>query len=215
MKTIDSLNSHNILNAMYLKKPTYEWYAIYTKVNQEKKIQSLLVEQNIDCYLPLTKSLKQWSDRKKWIEQPLFRCYVFVRVSNIEFFKVLHTYGVVNYVSFGGKPQTIPNLQIENIRTIIKQQEKEVVLTKEHIAKGVKVEVLHGALKGIQGEVVQIRGQSRILIRLEMMGCCLYTNISKNEIKLLNSNKEYSSGLKQAKQSNNISSKMTIQRTAY
>ena len=173
---------------MKLNKPTYAWYAIYTKPNQEKKIFLNLIEANIECYLPLSKSLKQWSDRKKWVEEPLFRCYIFVRVSYIEFFNVLSSSGVVRYVSFGGKPQTIPDYQIENIRTFVKQVEKDVVLTRKYIAKGAKAEVLYGPLKGIKGEVVQICGQSRILIRVESMGCCLYTNISRDEIKLLNPN---------------------------
>lgn len=173
---------------MNLRKPIYAWYAIYTKVNQEKKIFSNLKEANIECYLPLSKSLKQWSDRKKWIEEPLFRCYLFVKVSYIEFFNVLSSTGVVRYVSFGGSPQTIPDSQIENIQTFIEQAEKDMVLTRKHIAKGAKAEVLYGPLKGIKGEVVHICGQSRILIRVESMGCCLYTNISRDEIKLLNPN---------------------------
>jgi len=170
---------------MQTKNPNYFWYAIYTRVNREKRILSDLRELNIECYLPLTKSLKQWSDRKKWVEEPLFRCYIFVRVSSVDFFKILQVTGVVKYVSFGGKAQVIPNCQIEGIRSLVKQQEIGIVLTHERIAKGAKAEVLCGALKGVQGEVVQLMGQSRILIRLESLGCCLYTNISKEEIKLL------------------------------
>jgi transcription antitermination factor NusG len=170
---------------MYLNKQNYAWYAIYSKPNREKKVLANLQEEGIECYLPLLKTLKQWSDRKKWIEEPLFRSYVFVRVSNIEFFNVLHLLGVVCYVRFGGKPQTIPDNQIENIKTFIKQEEKEVIVIREKIAKGVKAEVLYGPFKGVQGEVIQICGQSRILIRVESMGCCLSANISMDEIKIL------------------------------
>ena len=171
---------------MLLKKPTYEWYAIYTKVNGEKKIAANLKERKIECYLPLKRTLRQWSDRKKWIDEPLFRSYVFVKVSHIEFFNVLDVPGVVCYVSFGGKAQAIPQYQIENIKTFVKQEEKEVVLTRETIEKGLNAEVCVGPLKGVQGEVVQICGQCRILIRIESMGCCLYANISKDEVKFLN-----------------------------
>lgn len=170
---------------MYFKKTDLSWYAIYTKPNREKKVIDNLKEDGIECYLPLLKTLRQWSDRKKWVEEPLFRGYAFVRVSNIEFFKVLDVPGVVCYIKFGGIPQTIPDYQIENIKTFVKQEQKEVVLTREKVAKGVQAKVLHGPLKGVTGEIVQICGQSRILIRMEAMGCCLYANISKDEIKLV------------------------------
>lgn len=170
---------------MLLKRPTYAWYAVYTKVNQEKKVYAALQENNIECYLPVQKTLRQWSDRKKWIEVPVFRCYIFVKVSYIDFFKVLSTPGVIFYVSFSGKAQKIPDNQIDNIRTLIKHAEKEVVITKKHIAKGIKAEVIFGKLKGLRGEVVKICGQSRIVIRIESLKCCLYAQISKDEIKIL------------------------------
>jgi len=169
-----------------MKKPIYVWYAIYTRPNREKKIYELLQEEQIQCYLPLLKKLKQWSDRKKWIKEPLFKGYLFVKVSNKEFFNILNVQGVVKYVSFGGKAQAIPESQIESIITFINQEDKEISITQENISKGEKAEVLIGALKGLQGEIVQINGQSRILIRIETLGSCLYTNISKDEVKILN-----------------------------
>lgn len=172
---------------MYSEKPNYAWYAIYTRPKHEKKVAENLCEKGIECYLPLMKIQRQWSDRKKWVEEPLFRCYAFVRVSYIEFFKVVDTPGVVCYIKFGGKPQTIPDYQIENIRTFVKQEQKEVVITKEKIARGIKAKVLYGPLQGVVGEVVQICGQSKILIRINSMGYCLHAKISKDEIKVLDS----------------------------
>ncbi len=109
---------------MFLQKPAYKWYAIYTKANNEKKVFDHLKEENIECYLPLRKTLRQWSDRKKWIDVPLFRCYVFVKVSYIEFFSVLKIPGVVYYVSFGGEPQSSPDYQLDFIKTIVQEKEQ-------------------------------------------------------------------------------------------
>ncbi len=170
---------------MNTKKPNYAWYAVYTRPNREKKIIEELQEDKIECYLPVTRTLKQWSDRKKWIEEPLFRSYIFVRVSYLEFFNVLNAQGVVCYVNFGGKPQTIPDHQIDGIKTFVKQEEQEIVLTRERIAKGSQAIVQYGPLKGVQGEVVQICGQSRIVIRIGTLGYSLHTNISVDEIKLI------------------------------
>lgn len=170
---------------MYLEKANYQWYAIYTRANGEKKLLSSLVDKKIECYLPLKKSLKTWSDRKKWVEEPLFRCYIFVKVCYKEFFTALNTPGVVCYVSFGGKAQPIPESQILDIKSFLNQSDHEVTLTYERIQKGVSVEVLHGTLKGVKGEVINICGQTRLVMRIDSMNCSLYANISKEEVKIL------------------------------
>lgn len=173
---------------MTLEKANYQWYALYTRANSEKKLFENLQEKNIECYLPIRKVLKVWSDRKKWVEEPLFRCYIFVKVSHKEFFNVLSTTGAVCYISFGGRAQSIPENQINNIKAFLSQKEHEITVSHERIQKGVSVEVLFGAFKGIKGEVINVLGQSRLLIRIDSMNCSLYANISKEEIKLLEEN---------------------------
>ncbi|MFA5326366.1 MAG: UpxY family transcription antiterminator [Prolixibacteraceae bacterium] len=182
---------------MMLEKSTYQWYAIYTRANAEKKLFDNLLEKKIECYLPMRKVLKVWADRKKWVEEPLFKSYLFVRVSHKEFFNVLNTTGAVCYVSFGGRAQAIPSVQIDNIKTFLAQREYEITVSHERIQKGVSVEVLFGAFKGVHGEVVNILGQSRILVRIDSMNCSLYANISKEEVLLLekkSANKVFAKG---------------------
>jgi transcription antitermination factor NusG len=182
---------------MTLEKPNYQWYAVYTRANGERKLLENLKEKNIECYLPMKKVLKVWSDRKKWVEEPLFRCYLFVKVSYKEFFTVLNTPGGVCYISFGGKAQSIPETQINNIRTFLNQTDHDYTLSYERIQKGVNVEVQFGSLKGIVGEVINIFGQNRLVIRIDSMNCSLYANISREEVKLL----EDKSGRKEYKDS--------------
>lgn len=170
---------------MILEKQNYKWYALYTRANGEKKLFEYLQEKDIECYLPMRKVLKYWSDRKKWVEEPLFKCYLFVRVCNKDFFNVLNTPGAVYYVSFGGKAQSIPDDQINNIKTFLSQSEEEATLSYERIQRGVSVEVLHGTLKGIKGEVINIYGQTRLLIRIDSLNCSLHVNISREEVKML------------------------------
>lgn len=170
---------------MALEKPNYQWYAVYTKANAEKKLFDNLQEKNIECYLPMRKVLKVWSDRKKWVEEPLFRCYMFVKLSYKEFFTALNTPGVVYFVSFSGKAQAIPEIQINNIRTFLSQSDHEVTVSHERIQKGVNVEVLYGSLQGVKGEVINVLGQARLLIRIDSMNCSIYANISREEVMLL------------------------------
>jgi len=170
---------------MFLENKNNQWYAIYTRANSEKKVAEKLMQKNIECYLPTRNILKNWSDRKKRIEEPLFRCYLFVKVSYKEFFNALNTPGVVCFVTFGGKAQPIPENQINNIRTFMNQIDHEVILTYERIQKGVTVQVEKGSLQGLKGEVINIFGQSRLMIRIESMNCCLYANILKDEVSLI------------------------------
>jgi len=168
---------------MMLAKSNYQWYAIYTRANSEKKLFDNLCKKNIECYLPVRKVLKYFCDRKKWVEEPLFRSYIFVKVSNKEFFEVLNTTGAVCYISFGGKAQSIPEYQIDAVRKFLNQTESDITVSYERIQKGISVEVIFGSFKGIMGEVVSILGQSRLLIRIDSMNCSLYANISREEVR--------------------------------
>jgi transcriptional antiterminator RfaH len=170
---------------MMLEQSNYQWYAVYVRANSERKLFDNLKEKNIECYLPMRKVLKYWSDRKKWVEEPLFKCYIFVKVSYKEFFTVLNTPGAVCYISFGGRAQSIPENQITNIKTFLAQKEHEITVSHERIQRGVLVEVLHGSFKGIKGEVINILGQSRLLVRIDSMNCSLYANIERDEVMLL------------------------------
>src|SRR5690554_5549048 len=135
---------------MYYPKRINRWFTVYIRVNQEKKVHKLLTDANIECYLPLKKTLRQRSDRKVWIEEPFFRSYLFVNISEFEYFKVLNSPGVIMYVTFEGKAHVMTDQQMSNIKTLINQQEREVVVSREKIAKGEKAIVLYGPFKGME-----------------------------------------------------------------
>lgn len=170
---------------MYYPKRINRWFTVYIRVNQEKKVFKLLKEANIECYLPLKKTLRQRSDRKVWIEEPFFRSYLFVYIDDYQYYNVLNTPGVIMYVTFEGKAHTMTDDQMYNIKTLINQQEREVIVSRENIEKGEKVKVLYGPFKGMEGEVVQISNSYRILLRIDSFGYNLYANIAKEEITVL------------------------------
>ncbi|MGZ4023417.1 MAG: transcription termination/antitermination NusG family protein, partial [Flavisolibacter sp.] len=74
------------------------WYAIYTRPRWEKKVAGLLVQKQIENYCPLNRVRRQWSDRVKIIEEPLFKSYVFVKIEDEDRSLVRMTNGVVNFV---------------------------------------------------------------------------------------------------------------------
>ncbi|MFA8434762.1 MAG: UpxY family transcription antiterminator [Marinifilaceae bacterium] len=168
---------------MQFFKRTYNWHAVYTKSRAEKMLFASLQEKSIECYLPLKKELRQWSDRKKWVEEPLIRSYLFVRVSEKEYYDVLNTKGAVRYITFGGKAAPIPLNQIEALRIFLEDERRRVELSSSDLKRGDWVEVVGGPLKGVQGEVLQFRGRHRIVLRFRSLGYCVHTDISLNEVK--------------------------------
>jgi transcriptional antiterminator RfaH len=152
------------------------WYAAYTRSRAEKKVLEELQRQGIDAYLPLQKKLKKWSDRRKWVEEPLLRCYIFVNIDMTDYFKVLNTRGIVSYITFEGKAVPIPDNQIEVLRKIV-ATEADVEVTADNFTPGDKVRVVSGPMHGLEGELVNFRGNRRVMVRIDHIGQQLLISI--------------------------------------
>jgi transcription antitermination factor NusG len=142
------------------------WFAAYTKPRNEKKVYDRLSNSGIDAFLPLQKRLKQWSDRKKLVEEPLFRSYIFVRISAKDYYKVLNTQGIVRYITFEGKAVPIPDRQIDQIKQLL-EQDLELEAVEERIEPGSIVEVRFGSLMGLLGELIDHQGKKKVVIRID------------------------------------------------
>lgn len=153
------------------------WYAVYTKSRSEKKVYSQLQKSKIEAYLPLQKKLKIWSDRKKWVEEPLISSYVFVRIQEKEYLNVLNIPGIVNFVHFSGKAAPIPHNQIEMLQKVLNNG-IEVEITDQELKPGDPVEIIGGSLKGICGELIEYKGNKKVLIKIEHVPNCFLINIS-------------------------------------
>ena len=105
-----------------------KWYALYTKPRWEKKIDSVLIRKGVESWCPLQKIERQWSDRKKIIEDPLFKSYVFVRIDSLEKTKVLMTDGVLNFVHYLGKPAVIKDEEVDNIKRYLAEKDASIFI---------------------------------------------------------------------------------------
>jgi len=142
------------------------WFAAYTKPRNEKKVLERLVNTGIEAYLPLQRILKQWSDRKKMVEEPLFRSYIFVKISDADYYRVLNTNGIVRYVTFEGKAVSIPEKQINLIKQLL-EQKVEIESIEEKLEPGTKVEVRFGSLLGLVGELIEHKGLKKVVVRFD------------------------------------------------
>lgn len=165
-----------------------KWLALYTRPRYEKKIHTRLQEIRIESYLPLIKTLRQWSDRKKWVELPLFKSYLFVKVNESERLKVLNIYGSLRFVSFEGKAVEVPENQIANIKWVLSTSVKASPF-EEKIEAGSKVQIVAGPLAGIKAEMVHYKKKNRVIIRIEQLDKYFEVQIPRNQIKVLSHSK--------------------------
>lgn len=167
---------------MQKDKGIKSWYALYTRSRAEKQVFDLLDKAGHEAYLPLVKTLKQWSDRKKWVEIPLFSSYVFVYISEAEYYDVLNTPGAVKYVTFEGKAVPIPPQQIEAIRVFI-DSGIELPDVELDLQPGTAVEIIAGPMKGISGELLEIMGKKKVKIEIDGLGQSVYLELPASQIR--------------------------------
>ena len=161
-----------------------KWYAIYTKSRNEKKVNTRLIEAGIETFLPQQKILKQWSDRKKWVEEPLFKSYLFVHINQTDYYRVLNVIGVVKYISFEGNAVVVPQQQIMAIKQFLNNEEDQLI-SSESFKVGDQVEIFRGALRGLLGNLVDIRGKQKVKIEIESIGHSIVLTIPKSFLKVI------------------------------
>lgn len=167
-----------------LTQDSYYWYAVYTRSRAEKTAERLLQQKGIETYLPLKRELRQWSDRKKWVEIPYIASYLFVKVSAKEYYEVLNVPMISRYVFFNGKAAPIPEWQIELMRKAI-SSEMEVVFSLEHYKKGDKICIESAPLKGVEGEILAQNNSKKkqLLVRIGDMGMSLLISLDHMKIR--------------------------------
>ncbi|MBX0332379.1 UpxY family transcription antiterminator [Pontibacter sp. HSC-14F20] len=156
------------------------WYAVYTKPRWEKKVTDFLNLKDIQCYCPLNKVIRQWSDRRKVLHEPLFKSYVFVYVTDKQFREVKEADGVINLVHWLGKPAVIKNEEIEAIRAFLNEH-SNVQLEKIQVGIHDTVRVSRGFLRDREGMVVAVKNNS-VRVALPSLGYVLYADLEKSSL---------------------------------
>lgn len=134
-----------------------KWLVIYTKPRWEKKVDTFLLRKGIESWCPLNKVERQWSDRKKIIEEPLFKSYVFVHVFDEQRVDVLRTDGVLNFVHYLGKPAIINSDEISLIKQYLAEENTKIsVISIDGFKEKMKVTVSHGVFMNNTGEILKV-----------------------------------------------------------
>ncbi len=163
-----------------MKETKGQWYALYTKPRWEKKVAKLLDDQGIENYCPINKVTRQWSDRKKVILEPVFKGYVFVKVSEVDKWEVKNVNGVLNYVYWLGKPATIRDEEIYTIRKFLNEF-TDVEVTDLSLKVSSAVRIKTGVLMNYHGVLVEMIG-NKARVKIESMGLQLTAQFDKRNL---------------------------------
>jgi transcription antitermination factor NusG len=153
-----------------------EWRVVYTNPRAEQKVAEELRKRAITVYFPQVKKLRIWSDRKKWVDMPLFNSYLFVCISPADHDTVLSVQGVVKYIRYNGKPAVIRAEVIEQIKRLL-ASEIDLEVSSEAFSTGARVRVTAGPMIGLIGELVELKSAHRFVIKLGELGQSIMVNM--------------------------------------
>jgi transcription antitermination factor NusG len=159
------------------------WLAVYTQPRWEKKVNRLLEAKQITAYCPMNLFYRKWSDRMKKVEEPLFKSYVFVQVTEAEQSAVRMTPGVINFVYWLGKPAVIKPNEIEAIRRFMNEFEAVETLSLRELQPGDHVIIDAGLMMNRKATVLKTDNRYAELA-IESLGYLLRAKVDKSKLVL-------------------------------
>jgi transcription antitermination factor NusG len=158
------------------------WYVIHTRSRHEKRVSEQLQAKQVESFLPLHRSKRNWNGRNAVVDLPLFPGYVFVRIPLIERLSVLGMPGVAGLVSFQGAPVPLPDLELECMRACLSLKAAEPV---PYFQPGNRVRIMSGALAGLEGVILRQSGQARFVLSIDLILRSVAVNVDACDLELV------------------------------
>jgi transcription antitermination factor NusG len=156
------------------------WYGIRVKSNFEQVTAAILRAKGYEEYVPLLRARRRWSDRVKEISTPLFPGYVFCRFDPSHRLPIIQTTGFVNIISFDGVPAPIPDEEIDTVRRMV--ESKIPVSPHPFLRSGQKIRINRGPLAGVEGMVVEVKKEFRIVASITLLQRSVSVEINREWI---------------------------------
>lgn len=158
------------------------WFALYTRSRFEKHVADQLERKRVPVFLPLREEVHRWQDRYQRVEVPMFRGYLFAQFApdSLERVSVLRTTGVVRIVGFGSEYSVVPSEQIEMLRRLA--AERTALQPHRYLRVGQRVKVATGSLAGMEGILVRIRKQDRLVIAVDAIRQAVAVELAGYEV---------------------------------
>lgn len=157
-----------------------KWYVLYVNHHHEKKTTLTLQSLGIECFLPLHRVRKKWSDRVKLVEEPLFKAYVFVNILEDEKTKIRETKGVINFIYWNHKPAIVRDEEIEIIKKFIGEYENIKVKTTKYKVNDIVI-IDSGPMMNMEAKILK-SGKTKVKVIIESIGMQLIAEIPVNKL---------------------------------
>jgi transcriptional antiterminator RfaH len=166
-------------------KEDKKWLVVKTKSNAEKKVAERLTLKELEVYLPLYTTVKQWSDRKKKVQKPLISSTVFVRISEEEREELWNVVGVSGMLYYLGKPAVVRDEEIMTLQQMLQEGIYESVDFETTFIEGQEVEITGGDFKGLRGIVQEEVNAQKVIIALKGMGAQVVFTLKKGAVRVV------------------------------
>jgi transcription antitermination factor NusG len=160
-----------------------KWYAVYTRPRWEKKVAEYLLEKGIEHYCPLNKVVRQWSDRKKVVLEPVFKGYIFVKPVEEKKWEIRKIPGILNYVYWLGKPAQLKEQEILTIKKFLNEFDN-VEVEKKGLTVNTPVRITRGVLMNYEGMVIEVFG-NRAVVKIDALDIQLSAQFDKKNLELI------------------------------
>ena len=152
------------------------WYVGYVRSCQERRVAAALLAAGEECYLPIRKERRKWSDRIKVVDVILLRGMIFIHTTESQRIPLLQgIYGLYAFMADKSThlPVVVPDEQMQAFMFMVDRSSRPVIVTTAHYAVGDRVRICQGSMEGLEGELIRIGNSHRLVIRLQNLGCAM------------------------------------------
>ena len=157
-----------------------QWVAVYTSPRAEKQVEHNMRESGFEVYLPLRKELHKWSDRKKWVEVPLIKSYIFVKITKVDEDRMRKVKGVSYVVKFENEVATIPESEIQLMKDFLAAETDVQVRNISQLRRGTWVRVQSGYLEGRIGMLVSDCEEGNFAVEITGISMAMVIHVEKD-----------------------------------
>jgi transcription antitermination factor NusG len=165
---------------MICAKAETGWFVVQVRPNHEFKISSVLRNKGYEVFLPLYWTSRQWSDRTKERQVPLFPGYIFCQHDPLINLPIILTPGVIRMLSTGTQPAMLSQSEIESIQTVVESGAS--VGAYPYLSIGQTVRVTDGPLAGVQGIILFHKGRRRLVLSVHLIQRSVTVEIDKSNV---------------------------------
>ena len=159
------------------------WFALHACAQHEKRIAVELQRRGIENFLPLVRAVRQWKDRRVYLDMPLFPGYLFVRLALQEKLKALQVPGVVRLVGFAGQPCALPDDEVAALRAGISAGLN--LQPHPFLSVGCRVRLIRGPLTGFTGILLRRKNACRVVLSLSLIAQSASVEVSVTDVQAI------------------------------